>query len=281
MPKALGALAVTVLSLVWSGPASAEAVSNFGPKRSADPVNVSSGEGREGAPRAVRIPAPAEGFPSGEKLEYRVNWWGVEIGTTEILITEAEGDGHPVYRIDAAARDNEHLRKIFPVEDVFGSRMAPEGHSVFFERNVREGKYRAHETTTLDPGAGHATRVSMTDGSVTRSTIAGPVHDVLTAFYWARRQPLEIGGTASTKVFLKEKTWDLTVRAKEVRSFSLPGQPDRDVVVLVPEVRLDGAAVQRAKARVYVTADERRVPLLIRLDTPYGPVTGVLKTPIP
>jgi hypothetical protein len=270
--------------LVLIGTAHAEPVNNFGPKRPADRAEASANEGREGVSRLVRIPLPAEGFPSGEKLEYRINWWGVEIGTTEILITETEGGaengGRPMFRIDAAARDNDHLRKIFPVEDAFGSWMAPEGHSVFFERNVKEGKYRAHETTTLDPETGRATRVSATDGSVTESVIAGPVHDALTAFYWARRQPLEIGGTASTKVFLKEKTWDLTVRAKEVRSFALPGQTAQDVVVLVPEVRLDGAPMDRAKAKVYVTADERRVPLLIRLDTPYGPVTGVLKTPL-
>ncbi len=278
---ALGAVLAAAWALLGSGAsAHAEPVNNFGPKRSADSVGGPDVEGREGMSRLERIPPAAEAFPVGEKLEYRINWWGVEIGTTEILITEAEDGGRPVYRIDAAARDNDYLRKIFPVEDAFGSRMTPEGHSVFFERNVKEGKYRAHETTTLDPETGRAVRVSATDGSVTESAIAGPVHDALTAFYWARRQPLEAGGTASTRIFLKERTWDLSVRASGIKSFALPGQPDQDVVVLVPEVRLDGVAMKRAKAKIYVTADERRVPVLIRLDTPYGPVTGVLKTPL-
>lgn len=288
MPRKFKAVVIaSALSVVWSGAALAAPVNNFGPKRTGDRAVVGEGAagavGREGASRLTHIPPAAESFPSGEKLEYRINWWGIEIGTTEILITEteAENGGGSEYRIDAKARDNEYLRKIFPVEDAFGSRMTAEGHSLIFERNVKEGKYRAHEITTLNYADGLARRVSETDGSVTESPITGPVHDALTAFYWARRQPLEIGGTASARIFLKEKTWDLSVHAREIKSFSLPGQPDRDVVVLVPEVRLEGDVVKRAKARIYVTADERRVPLLIRLDTPYGPVTGILKTPLP
>jgi hypothetical protein len=277
----LGSVIAAAWALLGSGAsAHAEPAANFGPKRPADSAGAPGSEVLEGAPRPVRIPAPAEAFPADEKLEYRINWWGVEIGTTEILITETEEGGRPMYHIEAAARDNDYLRKIFPVEDAFGSRMDPEGHSLFFERNVKEGKYRAHETTTLDRETGRATRLSMIDGSAVESAVAGPVHDALTAFYWARRQPLEVGGAASTQVFLKEKTWDLTVRAKEVRSFALPGEKARDVVVLVPEVSRDGVRADKAKARIYVTADERRVPVLIRLDTPYGPVTGVLKTPL-
>lgn len=247
-------------------------ISGVGPQEGWGQTNFASN-----GSRAIEvIPPPMAVFPVSEALRYRVNWWGAEIGTGQIRLVEV-ADGAAAYRIEAKAKGNDYLSGFFPVEDVFGSEVSPEGHSLLFERDVKEGRYRAHESTRLDYGAGRAVRVSKTDGSVAEARIDGPVHDVLTVFYWARRQPIQVGESKTTTIYLKEKIWELTLKAREIKRFGLPGEEAQDVVVLEPEVRLNGRRVNRGRARIYATADERRIPLLIRLDTPYGPVTATLE----
>ena len=122
------------------------------------------------------------------------------------------------------------------------------------------------------PGAGR----SLTNGSKKEFPLGGNVHDVLSAFYWIRRQPMTAGGEVNTTVFNDEKKWDLTFKVKEVKRFDLPEQGAREVVVLAPEARLDGKTLGRGKVTIYVSNDEKRIPLLVQLKTPFGPVTGVL-----
>jgi hypothetical protein len=271
-------IGILLCSIGLLGSNAAMAGTNFQPKNRASEAADALGKAS-----ITQLPAPSAKYPLGEKLVYKINWWGMEIGTGVIELNEdgaQDQNGQLMYRIDAAAKDNSYLHGIFPVEDTFGSRMAPEGHSLSFIRDVKEGKYRANEITDFDYAQNTAERRSLTDGSVKQSEVSGPIHDVLTAFYWARRQPIQVGETAYTTIFLKEKIWEVGFKAKEIKSFSLPGQASRDVVVLVPEVRLNGKPANRAKAKIYATADERRIPLMIRLDTPYGPVTGVLQNAI-
>jgi hypothetical protein len=233
--------------------------SNFGPK------NLSS----------EIIQAPLNHYPVGEKLVYKVNWWGIPIGTGEVELTESKIGGGS-YHIEAVAKDNEYLASFYPVKDTLSSTMAAEGHSLAFEKELEEGKYRANEIISFDYNKKIAGYESKTNGSKKEVEIFGPVHDVLTAFYWIRKQPMTVGENLATKVFSDEKTWDFLVKVKEVKDFSLPGQKSQRVVVLIPDAKFKGVLVDRGKVWIYATADERRIPLLIRLNTPYGPVTAVL-----
>jgi hypothetical protein len=48
-------------------------------------------------------------------------------------------------------------------------------------------------------------------------------------------------------------------------------------IVVEPRTLLRGILYARGRAWVHFSTDRRRVPVLIRFQTPFGPVTGVLR----
>jgi len=223
----------------------------------------------------IRIEAPGEEIPLGEELLYHVSWFGIPIGTGEIGIKRCD-EGRE-YCIESVAKDNEFLSAFYPVIDILRSRMDPETlRSLRFEKDLKEGRYRAHERMVFDYEENIGHYESFTNGSKKTMDVPGPIHDILTAFYWIRRQPLEVGKRLRTRVNSDEKNADLFVEVLRSEHLELRGYEGLDVVVLEPKAEVKGVLVARRRSFVYVTADARRVPVLIRLNTPYGPVTGVL-----
>lgn len=264
--RAVLVLVVTGVFLQHSGEALA-VENNFGPKNHSDSAYL----------KEIQIPPAAGVYPIGEKLVYEINWMGVPIGEGKLELSGANGGPGGLYSAEATASGNDFLNSFFPVEDRLSSKITAEGHSSEFTKNVREGKYRAHETVTFDAGEGRAKYRSLTSGSEKEFTVGGRTHDVLSAFYWVRQQPMKTGDEFALSVFNDEKNWDLVFKVKGVKRIRVPGLESQDAVVLVPEARVDGKTVGRGKVVIYVSNDAKRIPLLVQLNTPFGPVTSALK----
>ena len=98
----------------------------------------------------------------------------------------------------------------------------------------------------------------------------------MTAFYWARRQKLEIGESLNNVANADEKNWDFEIDVLRTQGLNLQGHDLIAVVLLEPKVAFRGILEKRGKVIIYLSADERRVPILIKLKIPCGPVIGVM-----
>ncbi len=103
------------------------------------------------------------------------------------------------------------------------------------------------------------------------------MHDILGAFYWFRLQNYQVGGAVSTQVNADEKNWEFSVKIAKTERLEIRHLGAFDVFVAEPSAKFKGVLVDRGKAWVSFTADERRIPVRIKLATRYGPATGVLE----
>ena len=223
--------------------------------------------------------APAQKIPVGEKLAYEVSWMGVNvgIGTLEIKAT-IELEGRRAFHVVAIAETNEVLSKIYPVHDEVHSWIDAETfQSLQFQKTVSEGFYRANEVTKYDAANKKGHYESLKNGTKKEFDIHVPAHDIISAFYWARRQPLEPGKTVKTIVNSDEKDWDLEIETLRRDTTQVRGWQAFDTLLIEPKTRLKGVLEKRGRVWIYLKNDPSRIPILIQFKTPFGPIVGVLK----
>jgi hypothetical protein len=231
--------------------------------------------------REIKIDKPAQALTVGERLVFNVSWMGIPVGVGTLEVKEeARKAGRRAFHVIAIAETNDFLSKIYPVHDEVHSFMdAEDFHSLEFRKTLKEGRYRADERIVYDRGRQIGSYESFHNGSKKEIPTPPKVHDFLSAFFWFRLQPIEVGQKLRTIVNSEEKNWDLELDILRVETKHLRRQGSIDTVVVEPKTRLKGILYKRGKATVYFSCDRRRVPVWITLKTPYGPIVGVLQVP--
>lgn len=235
---------------------------------------------RSGVPeeKPVVIAAARQEFPHGEKLIYDVSWMGIPvgIGTLEISAKEKEG-GRDVYRVIVVAKTNEVLSKIYPVEDRIESTFDKRDfRSLRFRKTLSEGRYRADEETIFDSPPGTGKYKSLKNGTEKEFPAAVGALDIVSAFYAFRTYAAVPGKSAHYNVSSEEKDYDVEIAVLKTERKEMKGRVV-DTILTEPKTRLKGVLYRRGRVWIHFTADEKRIPLLISLKTPFGPVVGVLR----
>ena len=223
---------------------------------------------------------PLETFTVGESLFFDVSWMGIPVGTGSLEIREkVRVRGRNAFHVVAVAQTNEFLSKIYPIHDEVHSFIDDEKfYSLEFQKNLKEGHYRADERISYDHEAKKAFYESLRNKSKKEISIPVGIHDFISAFFWFRLQPLEVGKSFHTLVNSEAENWDLEIRVLEFVTKELKGERVIPTVRVEPRTRLKGMLYDRGRAWVYFSVDSQRLPVWIALQTPFGPVVGVLRT---
>ena len=229
--------------------------------------------------KEIRIEAPLKTFTIGEALLFDVSWMGLPVGYGSLEVKEkVRIQGRDAFHVVAVARTNEFLTKIYPIYDEIHSFIDMEKfYSLEFRKDLKEGNYRADEKISYDHEAGVGHYESFRSHDKKEIVIPSGVHDFISAFFWFRLQPLDVGKSLHTVVNSEAENWDLEIRplktvAKEFRNGEVS-----NTILIEPRTKLKGMLYDRGRAWVYFTVDSKRVPVWITLQTPFGPVTGVLR----
>ena len=215
----------------------------------------------------------------GEHLAYEVFWMGVPVGLGELWVKEKVNiHGREALHVVAVAETNKFLSKIYFVHDEVHSWIDLETfQSLQFQKKVSEGRYRADEFIQYDAEKKKGYYQSLKNGSKKEFDIALPVQDILSVFYWARRQSLQPGKSFKTVVNSDEKDWSLEIDVIRREAKELRGQGVFDTILIEPKTRLKGVLEKRGRVWIHLKNDPSRTPIWIIFKTPFGPVVGVIK----
>ena len=192
----------------------------------------------------------------------------------------ALGGGGPAFLITAKAKSNAFLDALCPVSDTMTALVDARGfYIVRSEKNLREGRYKAHERVDFDYALKEARVESLTNGSVKTIPLEGPTQDPLSAFYWFRMQDVREGEVVRVPVTADEKNWELEVHVGKAETLEIRKKGVFEAFMIQPKAKFKGVFVKRGKAWVHLTADARRIPVKIKMNTHFGPVFGVLEEP--
>lgn len=237
-------------------------------------VRSSLGQAGPDGAQAVSIAPPLQTVPVGERLEYDVFWWGVLVGKAR-LDTRLTLDGRMV-ELNFRASSNWYLRVLYPVHVHLNSVVDPQTVSPRRFDSYLKRQWRTHESViTFDPSQGVSVHHLPGDRMV--AVPVGPTtQDGLSMLYYARTMPLALGKTVPLEITADGRNWPLNATVVQAGIIHIGSAGYWPAVEGEVELAYPVPFFHGAKARVWFSADQDRIPLLAKIRSRIGPVAVVL-----
>ena len=218
-------------------------------------------------------PGVVQPFKPGESLRFSVQYGFIHAGSAWLEVPEiVEWNGRPSYRLVARADSNGFFSKMYKVRNRIESLWDVEGRysSRYFE-DRHEGKFHANDTITF---AGSPLQAHYKNGQT--FDLAGPVQDALSSFYYFRTQPLPVGGSITFDYHASRKTAPLEVKVLGRQNIKTPAGRF-DCLVIEPILKAGGIFKNKGRLVIWLTDDERRIPVMMRSKVLIGSISVVLQ----
>jgi len=238
------------------------AAQNFGPRKK---------KAKELKEKKIVIESPMQRLPEHEKLYYTVRWLGIPVGMITASINGIRKiNGRDAYELEVIAKANDFCSKIYRVEDRFVSYMDVEGlYTLRHEVNRREGRYKKDAVTNFDQERHVANFENFLDGSKKTFKIPEGVQDTLSASYYFRLLPIEVGKKIDYKVCNNESNYNLFGLVRTKKFVRLPRIGRKAAFHIQPYAKvITGSKVKRGRVSGYFSCDKYRIPLLAVVEAP-------------
>jgi hypothetical protein len=212
-------------------------------------------------------------FGPGESLRFSIEYGMIKAGSAWLEVAPMEVyKGRACYHLVSRAESNDVMSSIYKVRDRIDSLIDAEGlYSYRYRKRTREGSYKKDYDVLYDPAAGKA-RYSDGKKFDTRPWSM----DGLAAFYYVRHMPLEIGKDISIPHHSDESTGTIVVKVLARERIEVPAGAF-DCVVIEPVMAGGGLFKNSGRLTIWITDDERRLPVLMKSKIPVGSIDAVLQ----
>jgi hypothetical protein len=216
-------------------------------------------------------------FEAGEVLHYHVIFKGMTVGHATLRVADGPlVEGRPTYQFTSTTRSISLFDHIMKVRD-FNSSTVDKASlaSISFHQNLHEGDYSAVRNMKFDNHLKKFHTEETEDGrTITRNgELGAPLHDVLAALFRARTMPLKAGEDTAVRIYRDGKAFVMKVTIDP--KMPMIHTPLGTVRCLRVEPLVKGDSIFRSKDGrliVYLTDDERKVPVLIEARITVGTV---------
>ncbi len=219
------------------------------------------------------LPAPAHPFRGGESLRFSVQYGFINAGSAWLEVQNAVGPtGRPAFELVARAESNRFFSSFYKVRNRIESLWDRSGRfSWRYTEDRHEGKYRAKSVIRFDPLRHEAL---YNDGQ--SYPVPPSVQDALSSFYFTRLQALPLGGSVVFDYHASRKSQPLEVRVLGREKIQTPAGKFNCVVV-EPILKAGGIFKNKGRLVIWLTDDERRMPVLMKSKVAVGSISVVLQ----
>jgi len=218
------------------------------------------------------LPAPAQAFGARESLKFSVQYGIIHAGNAWLEIPEVrQYQGHEVYLLRARAESNAFFSRFYKVRERIESYWDRRGrYSRRYVEDRREGKFRQQSDIVFDPVRNEAV---YSDGRT--FPVPARVQDALSAFYYFRTQALPLGGSIVFHYHASRKSQPLQVKVLGRERIETPAGTF-DCIGIEPILKAGGIFKNSGRLVIWVTDDERRMPVLMKSKVAIGSISVVL-----
>ena len=221
---------------------------------------------------------PAGAFTIPERLEFEISYTGITAG---YAAQEVSTSGRDI-RIVSTARSADWLKFFFPVDDrieslvAAGSTPGTIGVSRKFSERIREGGTRRHKEAVFDQQRLEVTTKDLIKGTTTEQQITRTTYDTLSSFYYFRSiSSLQPGTSHHIDIFDGKRLWSTEVQV--LRREELKTSLGRfKTIVIKPLLKSEGIFARTGEMLIWLTDDERRIPVQMKSKVVVGSITATL-----
>lgn len=227
--------------------------------------------------------APTAQALVGEKVTWAVRYNGVTAGTAWAS-SAARDDG--LIEIEGGARNAAWYASLYSIDDWVRSHARPEGGSARYETRFREGGFQQDQDMRLAGAPFEVWRKQLIKGEWKEWTREYPAHpgaeDPISAILRLRllrdedQVSTPFGPGWTFPVFSGDRTWPLHVTVVGQEVVEIEGLGALPARVLELRTEHKGLLEQRGRFRIWLSEDERRLPLKMVVRSNYGPIRADL-----
>jgi len=218
-------------------------------------------------------------FAAGEREVYRATWNGIfSVATAEIRMTPAVVDGKKVFQVRVDAKTSRALDLIWRMRDTITSTIDANGLAPsHFNFSQRENSRVIDTDAKYDPASkrwavhrqqlGKKSRVYQFDADNTL--------DPITAIYVARATDFKVGDRLYFKVFGGRYRYLLELFVEKKEPVELESGKTIDAYRIIPRIQnitKKGYAGRLNEAVIWLSADQRRLPIKLSSKVAFGSV---------
>jgi hypothetical protein len=232
-------------------------------------------------PGRAQAASPAPLVP-GETLTYDVYWSIFPAGELVATLLRDAENGQAPDHIKTTARSQGFVSLLYNVRNEFHSYFDPQTLcSRRISKKIHEGRRRKETELVFDS----ARRLAILEERDLAKPGAPPKHaeneipacvqDIITAFYYLRHRPLEVGKEVRVPVNDGSKTYEVSVEVQARERIQTP-LGERTAFRLEPKV-FEGLYKRKGRMLIWMSDDAERLPLRIKAMITVGSITGDLR----
>jgi len=223
------------------------------------------------------VSGPVAAFPIPERLVFDVSYTGIPAGRA---VQEVSIVGDEVH-IVSTAHSADWLKLFFPVDDriesvlIAGTPPLNIGVPRLYRERIREGWTRFHKEATFDRQKLEVHTRDFLKKTETTQKITKQTYDTLSSFFFFRSMPLEVGKSYFIEIFDCKKLWNTEVQVLRREEIETPLGRFKTVVIK-PLLKFEGIFARTGDMFIWLTDDERRIPVQMKSKVKIGSITATL-----
>ncbi|MDX6695590.1 MAG: hypothetical protein QOF02_3193 [Blastocatellia bacterium] len=235
------------------------------------PVNLPPTTNVAAVPGSTAFPSGLP-FNAGEQLNFNVSLGATPqpVGTISLQVrARAKYFNRDGIQLGMKAQTTSAAQRLYSLNDQINSYLDPNTLLPFrTELQLQEGRDRANQVLTIDQDRGNV----VTDKG-TRIEIPVGTHDMLSVIYALRSFNLAPPKRNAVSILINNRPRTLFITSLKREMIDLGGQK---IAALQLSLTTDDAQGDRLGLRLWVSEDNRRLPLRITANTPLGPARADL-----
>jgi hypothetical protein len=212
-------------------------------------------------------------YKGGEYLKYDVHWSFMTVGDAYLTVTDTVFAGRPCHIVTFRLESKPFFDMFYKVRDRYRTIVDAQGlFSWRFEQSIREGGYSRDFMAEFDQWENVAITA---DG---KYPIPPYVQDIMSAFYFARTVDyagFRPGRRVELQNFYKDSTYPLAVKYKGRQRIEVDAGTF-DCIIVEPLITEGGLFKSEGRILLWITDDDRKMPVRVRAEIPIGTVESDL-----
>lgn len=186
-------------------------------------------------------------------------------------------DSNGLLKITSRANSSAFISAFYKVED-YAESLIRDGIPVQFRIKQHEGKYKSNKETIFDADKKNVTFINYLKGIKNEHSIRdGVAWDVISGFFYLRTQPLEVGKSIYINIFDSDKFYTAEINVLRKEKIGIPGIGEVNAVIVRPELKTEGLFQRKGDVLIWLTDDEKRIPVRVETKVPVGDVVAELR----
>jgi hypothetical protein len=211
----------------------------------------------------------------GERLVFDISYGIITAGEAILSVPEiVEIRGRKTFKVMFEVNSLPAFSWIYKVRDRYETYLDLEGIFPWrFEQHIREGGYSRDFTAEFDH---RVLRAFTSEGDY---PIPRYVHDILSAFYYARTMSFDnmrVGQKTPLQNFYKDKTHPLDIKYLGRQKLSVDAGSFNTIIV-EPLVKEGGLFKSDGRIIIWLTDDDRKMPVKVSTQVPIGTIDVELR----